>query len=77
MNLNETKSNLGLRIAKIRQERGYSQRTFSSMIELDRVTLNRIESGMGNPTIGTLQRIAEGLEVGVADLFAAPKQDEL
>lgn len=63
------KAQLGVRIANIRQDCGYSQRVFSSMIGLDRVTLNRIERGEGNPTLETLIRIAEGLDVEVTALF--------
>ena len=64
-------SRLGLRISQIRAIRGFSQRRFADMIELDRATLSRIESGIGNPTMETLERIAEGLEVDVADLFSS------
>ena len=76
MGLEETKMLIGQRIARIRQSQGFSQRNFSSMIELDRVTLNRIESGVGNPTVETLQRIADGLEVDVAKFFSAALDDD-
>lgn len=39
------------------------------MIGLDRVTLNKIESGCGNPTIKTLERIAEGLDIEIQELL--------
>lgn len=39
------------------------------MIGLDRVTLNKIESGFGNPTIKTLGRIAVGLGVEIQELL--------
>ena len=60
---------LGVRIASLRAESGLSQRQFSLMLELDRVTLNRIESGGGNPTLDTLERIASGLGLSLADLL--------
>jgi len=63
------KAKLGNRIADMRQDRGYSQRLFSSMIGLDRVTLNNIERGEGNPTLETLIRIADGLDVEVTVFF--------
>ena len=69
MDLLETKTYVGQRISRIRERRGYSQREFSLMIELDRVTLCRIEGGNGNPTLETLQRIADGLDVEVAEFF--------
>ena len=64
------KRELGLRIAQLRSERGMSQRKFALVLELDRVTLNRIEAGKGNPTIDTLARIAQGLDVGIDELLA-------
>lgn len=73
MNLQETKLMVGTRIANVRESQGLSQRRFSLMIELDRVTLSRIESGIGNPTIETLQRIADGLSIDVAELFVADR----
>ena len=73
LNLQETKLMVGTRIANVRESQGLSQRRFSLMIELDRVTLSRIESGIGNPTIETLQRIADGLSIDVAELFVADR----
>ena len=63
------KRDLGIRIAQLRSERGMSQRKFALVLELDRVTLNRIEAGKGNPTIDTLARIAQGLDVNLEELL--------
>lgn len=65
----EFRQRLGVRIASLRAESGMSQRQFALMLELDRVTLNRIESGTGNPTLGTLERIASGLGLSLAQLI--------
>lgn len=72
------KQQLGLRIARLRQEKGMSQRTFALVLELDRVTLNHIESGKANPTLGTLARIAQGLDIRIEELLGttgAQQQD--
>ncbi len=63
------KRELGIRIAQLRFERGMSQRKFALVLELDRVTLNRIEAGKANPTLDTLARIARGLDVSVEELL--------
>ncbi len=63
------KRKLGLRIAQLRSEKGFSQRKFALVLELDRVTLNRIESGNGNPTLDTLARIASGLDLTLEELL--------
>lgn len=67
----EFRKQLGTRIASLRAESGLSQRQFALMLELDRVTLNRIESGGGNPTLETLERIASGLGLSLAELLRA------
>lgn len=66
----EFKRELGIRIARLRSEKGMSQRRFALVLELDRVTLNRIEAGKANPTMDTLARIAQGLDVSVEELLA-------
>ena len=66
---------LGLRVSQIREARGLSQRQFAAMIELDRATLSHIENGCGNPTVETIRRIAEGLEVDIATLFTTDPQE--
>lgn len=66
----EFRKQLGLCIASLRAEKGMSQRQFALVVELDRVTLNRIESGRGNPTLGTLERIASGLDLSLHNLMS-------
>lgn len=60
---------LGLRITRMRKEKGLSQRQLALKLKFDRVTLSQIESGKGNPTLETLVRIAEGLGKSVEELF--------
>ena len=69
------KQQLGVHIAQLRLEKGMSQRTFALVLELDRVTLNHIEAGKANPTLGTLARIAQGLDVSIEELLdVSPEQ---
>ncbi|MRX81100.1 helix-turn-helix domain-containing protein [Eggerthella guodeyinii] len=68
------KRNLGLRIARMREQKGLSQRQYALQLELDRATLNQIEAGVGNPTFETLVRIADGLGAQVDDLFGCDEQ---
>lgn len=64
-----SKQRLGLRISRLREAKDLSQRQLALVLELDRVTLNKIESGTANPTFETLVRIATGLGVEVEELF--------
>lgn len=66
---NSSKQRLGLRISRLREAKDLSQRQLALVLELDRVTLNKIESGTANPTFETLVRIANGLGVEVEELF--------
>lgn len=65
----EEKKTLGLRISRLRADKGYSQREFAAMIGMDRMHLSKIEAGTTNPSFESLAKIAYGLNVGLADLF--------
>jgi transcriptional regulator with XRE-family HTH domain len=63
------------RIRQLRKERGLSQARLAVMADMDPATLNRLERGTGNPNLKTLQRVADALDVGIADILedAPPK----
>lgn len=66
----EEKKTLGLRISRLREDKGYSQREFAAMIGMDRMHLSKIEAGTTNPSLESIVKIAEGLDVEARDLFA-------
>ena len=57
------------RIRQLRKERGLSQVKLAVMADMDPATFNRLERGTGNPNLKTLERVADVLDVGVADLL--------
>lgn len=59
---------IGKRIAALREERGWSARQLARKSDLADVTVLSIEDGTGNPTMATLEKIAEALGVSVGDL---------
>ena len=65
----ETKT-LGLRIRALRQERGWTLQQTAEACQLDLTHLQKIEAGRLNLTFATLVRLAEGLDVPLAALFA-------
>ncbi|WP_033960305.1 helix-turn-helix domain-containing protein [Psychroserpens jangbogonensis] len=61
----------GKRIQQIRISKGYSQVDLAGKIlgVFDTTNVSRIESGRTNPTLNTLHRIAEALEVSLSELL--------
>lgn len=60
---------LGMRIVELRKEKNLKQIDLATKINIEDSALRRIESGRTNPTIKTLLRIAEGLDVELLDLI--------
>jgi transcriptional regulator with XRE-family HTH domain len=70
MSRNNSKSTIAKNIKKFRQEKGISQDRLSKLADLSLNTIVNIESGGNpNPTIETLNRIANALGVKVDDLI--------
>ena len=61
---------VGKNIQQIRQSKGLSQVALVGRIEgnIDTTNISRIEQGRTNPTLLTLYRIAQALEVPLTDL---------
>ena len=57
-------------IKKHRKDKGLSQDKLSRLADVSHATIIKIESGgIQSPTIGTVQKIAKALDVGVDDLI--------
>ena len=70
MNKRNSKSKIANNLKKIRQKRGISQDRLSKLADLSLNTVANVESGLNpNPTIETLLKIANALDVGVDDLI--------
>ena len=52
----------GNEIVKARAEKGISQVTLSELTGIDQADISRIERGIANPSISTLNRIAKALD---------------
>jgi DNA-binding XRE family transcriptional regulator len=59
----------GDRVRKLRLRKRLSQETLAERAELDRTHLSGIERGVENPTLFTIQQLADALEVSVGDLM--------
>jgi transcriptional regulator with XRE-family HTH domain len=58
----------GRNVARIRNDRGFSQDTLAEKADLDRTYVSGIERGIRNPGIKTILRLARALGVEVGDL---------
>jgi len=60
---------LGKRIKKIRIEKKMPQQTLAVLCNFEKSNMSRIEKGVTNPTIGTLLKISNALNVPVSHLL--------
>ncbi len=56
-------------LTRIRKERGLSQQALADLSSVTKATINQIERGRRSPNLETLEKLAEALEVEVADFF--------
>src|ERR1700691_2377016 len=68
----ETVENIGQRIRQLRESRSMTQSQLQARSRVSRSYLSRIESGQMTPSLGTLEKIAEALGVGL-NLFFVPE----
>ncbi len=62
---------VGRRIAELRREDGLTQEGFAAELGASVQWVSRVEAG-ANLTIHSLAKVANALQVGIADLFAEP-----
>jgi XRE family transcriptional regulator, master regulator for biofilm formation len=60
---------IGRNIAKRRRQRGWSQLELAQLMDVDKMTLSRIERGLSNFAIGILENLAKILGVSLHDLL--------
>ena len=60
----------GQRVRQLRLKLGLSQEKFALKIEMDRTYYSAIESGKHNVSLLNIQKIANGLNVSISELFA-------
>jgi len=67
---------LGERIRCLRRSHKLSQERLAEKTGLHPTYISRIEMGRANPTIGILQKIADGLEIDLDQLICGLIKDE-
>jgi putative transcriptional regulator len=61
---------IGKRIKTLREERNIPQQDLAAKCNIEKSNLSRLESGGTNPTIYTLQKIADNLNVTLIDIVS-------
>ena len=60
---------IGNAVAAARAKAGFSQQRLSSVTGIDQSDLSKIERGIANPSVGTLKRIADALDMKLTVAF--------
>lgn len=68
---------VGQNVAVLRQQCGLTQQELADKIGVARPRIAEIESGRYNPTVDTLQAIADALKVCIERLFKKPRKKRL
>jgi transcriptional regulator with XRE-family HTH domain len=75
--VDQTFKRLGQRIRAVRVQRGFtSQEAFADYLKVHRTFVGHLETGRKDFRLSTLIRIAEALEVSLADLFTGLEADK-
>jgi len=65
----DTKQMIGIRIGELRAKKGMTQEKLAGKMGINPKYLSSIERGKENPTLDTLIKLAESLEVDLSDIF--------
>jgi len=63
---------VGLNVARLRDERDWSQEELAERAKLHRTYVSGVERGVRNPTITVLAKLANALSVAPGELLALP-----
>lgn len=66
---NNILTKLGQRIKELRSSQGLSQERFALLIEMDRTYFASVEAGKRNISLKNLEKIANGFEISLSQLF--------
>ena len=67
--MQEISKKLGENLKKVRVKKKLSQGALARLLEVDKGYISNIESGKKNPTLATIQRLADALGVSANELL--------
>lgn len=65
----DIKKKLGKRIQSIRKSKGFTQEKLAELIDIEPPSLSYIETGKFSPSVETLQRLANVLQVNIWEFY--------
>ena len=68
MNISQLQQKIGNRIRELRESKGISQQNLAAICNFEKANLSRIEAGRTNPTVSTLYKISQALEITLSEL---------
>lgn len=66
-------NHLASNVRHVREQRGLTQQQLAKLCEMPRSTVANIESGVANPTLAVLGKLAGALQLSVEELISAPR----
>jgi transcriptional regulator with XRE-family HTH domain len=76
MNAQDTASGLGARVRELRQARGLTLKALGRLAGLSHPFLSQLERGLARPSVGSVERIAQALDVPVSALWTARRPED-
>ena len=67
--MSSIKTKFGRRLKELRKNRGFTQEQLSELVSIEPTNLSKIESGIHFPQPEKLEKIAQALNVNIAELF--------
>lgn len=61
---------LGQNLRRFRLDRGLSQLDLAKMLKVDKSYISNIENAKSNPTLSTIERLANLLKVSISELLS-------
>lgn len=68
MKISQLQQKIGQRIRELRESKGISQQNLAAICNFEKANLSRIEAGRTNPTVSTLYKISQALEIKISEL---------
>src|SRR5918999_3412239 len=75
MTLQDAAACLGPRVRELRQDRGLTLKALGRQAGLSHPFLSQLERGLARPSVGSVERIANALDVSVGTLWSAPRDE--